>query len=46
MTPAISICDLHVGYRGRAVLQGLTLDVAPGTVYALLGGNGAGKSST
>ncbi|MBO9766857.1 MULTISPECIES: ABC transporter ATP-binding protein [Xanthomonas] len=46
MTHAISISDLHVAYRGRAVLQGLNLGVAPGTVYALLGGNGAGKSST
>ncbi|MBB5866466.1 ATP-binding cassette domain-containing protein [Xanthomonas sp. 3058] len=45
-SPAISINDLHVAYRGRAVLQGLNLQVAQGTVYALLGGNGAGKSST
>ncbi|KOB21290.1 ATP-binding cassette domain-containing protein, partial [Xanthomonas arboricola] len=45
-TPAISISNLHVAYRGRAVLQGLDLQVAPGSVYALLGGNGAGKSST
>ncbi|WP_047129426.1 ABC transporter ATP-binding protein [Xanthomonas arboricola] len=44
--PAISISNLHVAYRGRAVLQGLDLQVAPGSVYALLGGNGAGKSST
>ncbi|WP_372380890.1 ABC transporter ATP-binding protein [Xanthomonas sp. NCPPB 1754] len=46
MTHAISISNLHVAYRGRAVLQGLNLGVAPGSVYALLGGNGAGKSST
>ncbi len=45
-TPAISVSNLHVAYRGRAVLQGLNLQVAPGSVYALLGGNGAGKSST
>lgn len=44
--PAISIDNLHVAYRGRAVLQGLTLQVAAGSVYALPGGNGAGKSST
>ncbi|MCC5064286.1 ABC transporter ATP-binding protein [Xanthomonas campestris] len=43
---AISLVDVHVSYRGRAVLQGLHLQVAPGSVYALLGGNGAGKSST
>ncbi|MBB4605206.1 ABC-2 type transport system ATP-binding protein [Xanthomonas arboricola] len=46
VAPAISISNLHVAYRGRAVLQGLDLHVAPGSVYALLGGNGAGKSST
>jgi ABC-2 type transport system ATP-binding protein len=45
-TPAISVSTLHVAYRGRAVLQGLDLHVAAGSVYALLGGNGAGKSST
>ena len=37
---AISLVDVHVSYRGRAVLQGLHLQVAPGSVYALLGGNG------
>ncbi|MCF5939184.1 ABC transporter ATP-binding protein, partial [Xanthomonas perforans] len=36
MTHAISISNLHVAYRGRAVLQGLNLGVAPGSVYALL----------
>jgi ABC-2 type transport system ATP-binding protein len=37
----------HVTVRyGRALaLDGATLDVAPGSVYALLGRNGAGKSS-
>ncbi|WP_115514021.1 MULTISPECIES: ABC transporter ATP-binding protein [Xanthomonas] len=43
---AISIHDLHVAYAGRAVVKGLNLQIAPGSVYALLGGNGAGKSST
>ncbi|WP_259164094.1 ATP-binding cassette domain-containing protein [Xanthomonas sp. 4461] len=43
---AIAISDLHVAYHGRAVLKGLSLHIAPGSVYALLGGNGAGKSST
>ncbi|RXR07223.1 ABC transporter ATP-binding protein [Pseudoxanthomonas composti] len=44
--PAIAIDDLHLAYAGRRVLDGLNLQVPAGCVYALLGGNGAGKSST
>lgn len=36
---------LVVERGGRRVLDGLSLCVAPGSVYALLGGNGAGKST-
>ncbi len=42
----IAINDLMVERGGRAVLNGLSLSVAAGEVYALLGGNGAGKSTT
>ena len=34
-----------VGYEGRAVLQGLRVDLAPGDRIGLLGRNGAGKST-
>ncbi|HWJ75186.1 MAG TPA: ABC transporter ATP-binding protein [Kaistia sp.] len=37
--------DLSVGYGRRTVLQNVDLVVEPGTVLALLGENGAGKSS-
>lgn len=43
---ALEASDLDVHYKAAAVLRGLTLKVAPGEVYALLGGNGAGKSTT
>jgi ABC-2 type transport system ATP-binding protein len=43
---AIDIHALHLAYQGRPVLDGLELQVPAGCVYALLGGNGAGKSST
>ncbi|MEN5290573.1 ABC transporter ATP-binding protein [Stenotrophomonas lactitubi] len=44
--PVVDIQDLRVAYAGRTVLSDLTLRVEAGTLYALLGGNGAGKSTT
>ncbi|MET0405638.1 MAG: ABC transporter ATP-binding protein [Cystobacter sp.] len=44
--PVIHVQDLRVAYQGREVLKGLNLSVPRGALYALLGGNGAGKSST
>jgi ABC-2 type transport system ATP-binding protein len=37
---------LHVERGGRAVLRGVSFGVSGGEVYGLLGGNGAGKSTT
>jgi len=42
----IEMADAVLDYGGAAVLDGLSLSVAAGEVYALLGGNGAGKSTT
>lgn len=42
----ILIENLVVDRGGRRILDGLSLSVEPGNVYALLGGNGAGKSTT
>lgn len=42
----IALSDVHLSYGTHAVLRGLTLHVAAGEIYALLGGNGAGKSTT
>lgn len=44
--PAIVIEDLTVRFRGKAAVNRLTLRVPAGSVYALLGDNGAGKSTT
>ena len=42
---AIELRQLGVGYGRRPVLEGVTLTVPPGCVFALLGRNGSGKSS-
>ena len=46
MTPALDIEDLDVCYGASQVLFGLSLSVQPGQTLALLGRNGAGKSTT
>jgi branched-chain amino acid transport system ATP-binding protein len=43
--PFLRVRGLRSGYDGSTVLHGVDLDVAPGTVVALLGRNGVGKST-
>lgn len=42
----LEIRNLHVSYGGIAALHGISLDVPAGSIVTLIGGNGAGKSST
>ncbi|MGB3437955.1 MAG: ATP-binding cassette domain-containing protein [Actinophytocola sp.] len=44
--PAISATGLRKSYGDNVVLDGIDLDVAPGTVFSMLGPNGAGKTTT
>ncbi|GAA4020650.1 ABC transporter ATP-binding protein [Deinococcus rubellus] len=46
MTLAIQTQHLRKEYKGRAVVQGLDLEVGEGEVFGFLGPNGAGKSTT
>jgi ATP-binding cassette subfamily F protein 3 len=43
--PLLSLDGQSAGYHGRVLLAGVTLEVSPGARLALLGRNGAGKST-
>jgi branched-chain amino acid transport system ATP-binding protein len=45
-TPILSVRNLVVHYGQIQALDGISLDVRPGEVIALIGSNGAGKSTT
>jgi branched-chain amino acid transport system ATP-binding protein len=46
VTHAIELIDVRAGYGRIEVLHGVDLAIPAGTVYALLGPNGGGKSTT
>jgi ABC-2 type transport system ATP-binding protein len=45
MDAAITVSGLRKAYGSTTVLDGIDLQVAPGTVFSLLGPNGAGKTT-
>ncbi len=44
--PLLSLSDVHAAYGRIEALQGISLEVRHGEIVAMLGGNGAGKSTT
>lgn len=42
---AITVDDLHKSYKKVDVLKGVSFEVAQGSIFALLGSNGAGKTT-
>lgn len=45
MPPAISVRNLVKRFSGRAVLDGINLEVLPGETMIIMGGSGSGKST-
>ena len=46
MNCAIQVCGLKKSYGSHRVLNGLDLQIEKGEIYALLGVNGAGKTTS
>ncbi|AFA72892.1 putative ABC transporter, ATP-binding protein [Gordonia polyisoprenivorans VH2] len=44
--PAISVAGLRKSFKELEVLRGVDFEVAPGNIFALLGSNGSGKTTT
>ncbi len=46
MTPLLSLNQVRAGYGDINILEGISLSLYPSEIYALLGPNGGGKSTT
>ncbi len=44
--PILNLVDVHAGYDGVPVVFGVSLEILPGELVAVVGANGAGKSTT
>lgn len=42
---ALTVSDIYAGYGGMIIVNGVSLKVGPGEIYAIFGPNGAGKTT-
>ena len=42
---ALALRDVHIALPGRALIRGLSVEIAPGEIVTVMGASGAGKSS-
>ena len=44
--PVIEFKNIGKSFSGNAVLEGISFSIQPGEIHAIMGENGAGKSTT